>query len=203
MATKWNPADKGANITLSSTDHVATNSSGNSGVRSIGITHQTGKWYFEFPAYDNIGAGSGHLGCVDSSYNLNSTPPNGGAFCGVDPAGNLVSSVGTHASGLGNPDGHHVSMAVDFDNNRMWMRYDGGAWAGNGASPDPVTNTNGWDIGTVDANPVYLAVRHQGSGAHTTINAGDSAFTYTAPSGFTAWDTTPPFATGRVAIIGW
>jgi hypothetical protein len=180
----WNSADKAAGITLSNTNHTATGASGNNGVRGTN-GRSTGKWYFEFPV-NTITAGFAVLGIGTSSFNINDNSTSGSvgisASGTISPSGNMGSA----------PTGKHISFAVDFDNLKFWARYDGGNW--NGAaigSQNPATNTGGTAFSAGTYFPLVL-IQNVGT---TTINTGDSAFVYSAPSGFSEWE-------GEAAIDG-
>jgi hypothetical protein len=186
MATVWDPADKTTNITLSSGNHIATTTggAGNEGVRASPTYHgASGKWYLEY-----TGISFGHTsrwGFTSAMETLGDTA----GVLGIDTAGWINAGAG---GPCGDPTGHTVCFAMDFDNKKMWVRYDGGAWVGNGgASPDPATDTNGVDI-TGFTSPVVPYFYGQFSGDTGTLNCGDSAFVQAIPSGFTAWDSIPP-----------
>ncbi len=186
MTTTWNPSDKAAGITLSGGNLVATGASGNNKARGTSSHVTTGKFYVEFPS-NTVTSGQGIIGAGEATVDL--TNNSVGGCAGVDAGGNIRSDAGTASMG-DTPSGKNVSLAFDFDNGKFWARLDGGAWVGNGTpGADPETNTNGLGLGT--ANALFLLVFIQNAGS-TTMNAGSSAFTYSAPSGFLPWDDTPP-----------
>jgi len=100
-----------------------------------------------------------------------------------------------------------VSVAIDLGANLIWFRTNGGHWNGiTGANP--ATGVGGWDISGIVTSPIYLYAVVFGEDDQVTMNAGASAFVYTVPSGFTAWDgSIPPanplqldgYATGGVS----
>lgn len=186
MTTAWNPADKDAAITLTSTNHVASSvSGGNNGVRSTGVTHSSGKWYMEYTDILSPG-GSGAYGFAALADTLGAA-----GQLGVGVSGTFFGAGGSVAVGSA-PDGKTVAFAVDLDNLKAWIRYDAGSWVGNGVgSPDPSTNTGGLDI-TGSTLPLYLHAWLQNNPGHVTVNAGDSAFVQAIPSGFLAWDAPIP-----------
>lgn len=184
MATLWNAADATSHWALSNTNHTASLSSvptfTNEGIRSTGLTHSTGKWYLEFT---NIlsGGGSGQYGFAAAADTLGTI-----GQCGVTPGGNVNGSGGSISLGTA-PDSHTLSLAIDLVNSRLWGRLDGGNWNNSGTA-NPTTNSGGLDISGV-ATPLYVYTWEQSFGAgHVTLNAGDSAFLQSVPSGFTAWD---------------
>ena len=186
MATVWNPADKTASISLSNTNHTAvTTVGGNEGVRATPTYHgASGKWYLEYTGI-TFGAGNScRWGFADAGLSLGTAT----GVMGVDTAGNVNGGAGSMGS---SPAGKTVCIAMDFDNKRMWARYDGGSWVGNGGSADPAANTNGLDISTGFTLPVIPYTRLQFAGTGT-LNCGDSAFVQAVPSGFLGWDAPPP-----------
>jgi hypothetical protein len=84
------------------------------------------------------------------------------------------------------PDnGQIIDIAVDRNNNSMWIRIDGGYWNGN-VSENPATNTGGIEImqGTTEDPNLYLMLNvgydtDHGSMSINTSNA------YSIPSGYT------------------
>lgn len=195
MATVWNAADETTNITLSNTNHTATSTAGgNNGIRSIGVSHSTGKWYLEFTNILSPG-GSGSYGFAVAGDALG-----GAGQCGVDPGGNLHGTGGTTAMGSA-PDGKTLAFAIDLDHGKIWARYDAGAWVGDGtAGADPSSNTHG--LVNAPTVPLLLHTWLQNNPGHVTLNAGDSAFVQSVPSGFTAWDSPVIFPTAQSRIIG-
>ena len=189
MATVWNPADKTVNITLSVGNHVATTtgSAGNEGVRAHSTYHgSSGKWYLEYTGITH--AHTSRWGFADAGYTLG----NSSGILGLDTSGDVNGGTPTPMTGvLGDPAGHTACFAMDFDNKRMWVRYDGGLWNGIVAS-NPATNTGGIDISTGFTLPVTPYFYGQFTADAGTLNCGDSAFVQAIPSGFTAWDSTPP-----------
>ena len=184
MATVWNPADKTAHVSLSNTNHTATavTGGGNDGVRATPTYHgASGKRYLEYTGITH--AYSSRWGLADAGLALGDSSP----VLGVDTAGYINGGYGP----IGDPAGHTVCFALDFDNKRMWVRYDAGSWVGNGGTPDPATNTSGIDI-SANAFPVIPYMYVQYSTDTGTLNCGDSAFVQAIPSGFLAWDAPPP-----------
>lgn len=187
MATTWNGSDKSTHITLSTGNHVATSvaGSGNEGVRGT-TSKSSGKWYLEYPVISFGGFGGGILGFGDASYSLTGGLDLTHSF-GVRHNGALPTP-GTMGSA---PDGKVVSIAVDLTSELIWVRYDAGNW-NNDAGADPAAGTNGLSISGFHSGAVFPLVWLQFNPCNATINAGDSAFVHSVPSGFTAWDSTPP-----------
>ncbi len=86
-----------------------------------------------------------------------------------------------------------IGIAIDLTNGRIWWRKNTGGWAGTSGTPDPATNTSGFDISHLTTNNcrVYPAVNLSGSSAKFTANFGATAFTGGVPSGFNSgWTNT-------------
>lgn len=154
---------------------------------------KSGKWYVEWTCNTASGQVDG-VGIVDSRGVY------GGAFMGDDGFGfelgwgyytnghvahHNTTVVSTSTWG----NGDVIGCAIDLDNARLWWRVNGGGWVGTTGTPDPATNTNGFDISTMLAHGlrVYPAVNLSGSSANFTVNFGASAYAHTAPSGFGGW----------------
>lgn len=65
-----------------------------------------------------------------------------------------------------------------------WASVDGGPWNGDAAA-DPASGAGGVDISAVGANALFPMVHTSGT-AVTTFNFGQSAFSYSVPTGYTA-----------------
>ena len=111
------------------------------------------------------------------------------------------------ALGNANQDAN-VGVAIDLVNNLIWFRTNGGYWNGiawgnpttapGGLNPDGQDSANGgYDISSVvgsPSSPIYLFAGLYGPYDTATMNAGATSFTYSAPSGFSAWDSTAAVA---------
>ena len=161
-----------------------------------------GKWYVEFTIVAVSGNNDG-VGILDARGLL------GLGFIGQTS----ISSSIAGTSGYGYYENNHVvfggasqtavnnvtytaddviGLAIDLDNHRLWWTKNGGAWVGASGTPNPATNTGGFDIsGEQSQGRIYPAVDMAGSAAKFTANFGASAFTGTVPSGFTGgWTNT-------------
>lgn len=202
MATVWNPADE-LNCTFSNSNHTASSSSGgNQGCRAAPTSHgASGKFYLEYSAIA-LGGGTGSQGFGKSTDTLNGAA---GQF-GITDGGALYTAVGGSCGSLAaSPVGHVIGMAIDFTNKKFWARYDNGGWIGDNVGPtwDPASNTHGVDISGVGFPVLPICALQVFSGtASITINSGDSAFAFTPPAGFVAWDSSVPFPYNQVRVIG-
>lgn len=193
MASVWSTTDKTGFIALTHGNHTGTTVSGasNEGVRATTYHGASGKYYLEYTGVSHTN--TSRWAFADAGYTLG----NNTGIMGVDTAGDVNGGTPSPMTGtLGDPAGHTVCFAMDFDNKRMWCRYDGGLWNGIVAS-NPATNTGGIDISTgftLPVVPYFYGLFNPDTG---TLNCGDSAFVQTMPTGFTAWDAsaagvTPP-----------
>lgn len=161
-------------------------------------SHSTGKAYAEFSTWlsaNNSGVGIGNSSATFAGWGNGTAvgPGNGPAAAG---AGIFSYSNGTiwmngveQTNWAGVTLFHSVvSIAIDFDAKLVWFRTNGGNWNGI-AGADPAAGTHGYDISTISTSPFFLWAELVNQGDKVTLNAGASAFTYTAPSGFLAWDT--------------
>jgi hypothetical protein len=216
MTTTWNPADKETNISLGDSNHLAQmNHTFDNGAVRGSTSHSAGKWYLEYPGFSSMGsavATAMWIGFTTAAWTLTGTPSGQGANA-IDLTGALhaaasgggSTSPGSMASG---PSGNDLSFAIDFTNQLFWIRYGSGSWFGTNGSAivvgDPVAETNGIPFTLGGAYFPFVYIQEGNGGAipvgHASINAGDRAFLYSVPSGYTPWDSTPPpsFSHGTV-----
>jgi hypothetical protein len=93
-------------------------------------------------------------------------------------------------------------MAIDLVNSKGWFRINGGNWDGSGTD-NPATNTGGINIATLfPTNAAYALFCANNNAAGVTANFGTSAFSFTVPSGFSAWGAAdvPAFAVPTAAF---
>lgn len=172
-----------------------------------------GKWYVEFTC-------GGISGNVDGVGVVSSLGLGGVGFLGDSQAGvshdlgwgyfanNHVANQGNTQTSVNNTtwgSGDVIGLAIDLDNKRLWLRLNGGAWVGTSGTPDPATNTSGFDISDMLARSqrVYPIVNMSGSGAIFTANFGATSFTGAVPSGFTSgWTNTGAAYFGSFATNG-
>ena len=188
-ATTWNPSDKSASITLSNGNLTAADgSTGDMGVRGT-TSKSSGKYYAEFTTGATYSGGDTGLGIASSSATLSSVGnTTSGCFAAFASAGTIYFNGASQGTGIGAIGaGQVVCMAIDMDNKRGWLRLNTGNWNGF-VSGDPATNTSGIDISSLfTSNAAFPLWCANVNGASVTANFGGSAFTYTPPSGFSAW----------------
>src|SRR5215472_115774 len=199
--TTWNPADKGAHITLSANNLLATmaaGSAGDEGVRST-TSKSSGKWVYEM-GYNFPGGAVSDTGCGIA---------NGSAtFPGLGGNGNLGAMLFMGASGplyvntfhYGSPVNSNwtsaamtTMWALDVGNNKLWFATsNNGLWNNDVlANQNPATNTGGINLTTPAGvtGPYYAAcvITAGNTGQAFSVNFGQSAFVNAVPSGFSAW----------------
>jgi hypothetical protein len=182
--TTWNPSDKSADITLSGSNLIATETAlswnWNSGRSVFGSA--TGKWYWEITisgatqSYWQVGIG-------DSGVGLNVEPGSDadgyayrsmGAGVGTGSKGNNNSYV---AYGDGFSAGDVVGIALDLDDGKIWFSLNG-VWQESG---DPAAGTNECFSGI---SGTFYAMCCMYRGDAETANFGASAFAHSVPTGF-------------------
>src|SRR3989344_340790 len=179
-----NPLDKYSGITLAdgnlraSCSAIATYGL----VRSTIQIPSTGKFYAEFtlnssPATDELG-----VGVVASTQVINSANQPGRLSTSW-----IINDQGDKANGgaptnlFGNfTAGQKAMVAVDRTNNKIWFGQQG-TWSG-----DPAAGT-GEAFSNLSGDLFFATI--MGTTQDVTINTGQSSFTYTVPSGFSALNT--------------
>ena len=177
-------------ITLSNGNLTAQQNtpSGNWYTAISNTSHNTGKYYFEMVSTTNDDA-SMLIGLGTAAISLASYP-------GADPYGwgiwaNRSAGVYTYHNGSAlaygtTPlvGGGVARVAVDFAAGKMWFGLDG-VWIGSG---DPATGAN--PSYTFTAGTTLFAVAGLFNNVQViTANFGATAFSYSVPSGFAAWNT--------------
>jgi hypothetical protein len=160
-------------------------------------SYSTGKYYFEVrlqtgstkrviavglisPATQADHYLTGHLGNSSGAYkyqwSLEAASPNLLTF---------HNGSNTNYGSYTRADNDVIGVAIDFDAKKLWFAYNN-VWVGSG---DPASGTNPTWSGTDLSTPtsLYPAVTSAASGVVTAAFLA-SDFTYSAPSGFSAWD---------------
>lgn len=202
--TTLSPIDKSSGITLSNGNLTATGAANsNNAVRGID-GQQSGLFYWEV----NIGAqwGSSKIGVAALGAVLTTLDGDW-----LDAW--LWQSTGSQkldGSNSGTIDTYSTSTNLQFalkmepstGTYLIWARPNGGNWNGS-SSNDPATGVGGKDISSIARSGLYPVADIITSGDVCTFNFGDTAFTGTVPSGFTAgWpvNTTTVYGDGGAAI---
>lgn len=206
LYTTWNPSDL-SGVTLSGSNLVATSTALQSGVRSVD-RYLTGKYYWEVTATtwttSNTGAGIAVSGAAFSALATNST-----LGIGLFGSGSVIMNGTTMVSGFGTiTSGALMCFAIDAGNRLFWTRLGAAGNWNNSAAANPATGVGGVSYAPLGVIAAYAWVAFGASGLVATANFGGSAFTGTAPSGFTAGlpsPNIPPLlaAETQVAIEEW
>lgn len=188
--TSWNPGDKSANITLSGSNLIATGTAAAlNGMRAVD-RQATGKFYWEITV--NTGTtGNDTVGVASQVMSLtaNMTSTGAGGYYTALGRGGGVFVNGAVVGGIGFgtiANGTVICIAADFTAGLIWFRLgSAGNWNAS-VTPNPATGVGGVGVGAGPAVPMYPAANIGNTGDQITANFGDTAFTGTVPSGFTA-----------------
>lgn len=162
----WNPADKGAGVTLSGGNLVASSSAGFRSVRATqGIT--SGKWYWEV-----LLGGSGYwfVGVSNAAQSLSlylASPDS----TGRQSNGHYWNTTGSYSDAYEFVSGQRIGLALDKGAGTLEM-------FNQGASLGVISN--------VQSGAVYPSVGFYNGTETFTANFGATALTYSPPSGFNA-----------------
>lgn len=160
----WNPADKGAQVTLSGGDLMATRNAGAGMVRAT-QGKSSGKWYWEI-TYTT--AGNQNNGVANASASLTNyltSDANGWGFWADDGNNNCAAGLGAFA------DGVVVGFALDMDAGTLTI-YKNNALQGGGPMCTGITGT------------IYPAWSCENNAVTGTANFGATTMAYTAPGGY-------------------
>jgi hypothetical protein len=194
MATTWNPSDKGAAVSLSGGNLVATgNSAGVYGTVRSTTSKPSGKWYFEITfafSTDIADAGGGFANASASKTNYLGGDSHGvGAYSYSSGTG---SRLWTNNASFFDPgtqilSGAVIGFALDLDNKLVWYRSGAGIW-NNNATYAP-GGSGGVDISAfvADGLPAFIACTTNQTDHVLTLNPGPN-FANPAPAGFMPWD---------------
>lgn len=179
MAT-WNPADKGANITLSNGNRTAEmTAAGWEGVRAT-ISKASGKWYWEITP----DVGTGNLLIIGAATAGETLTYPGDSAAGYGYEGSTGNKFNNGSSGYGDPFAppNIIGIAEDLDANKIWWSK-AGVWQAGG---DPAAGTNPAFTGV--SGTFFPMIGMNANTTKMTANFGDSAFSYTVPTGFLGID---------------
>ena len=200
--TTWNPYDKNPGVLLSSGNLRAQSVTpfGTAGVRA-GYSASAGKLYFETYVTANDQNYYSGVGVTKLSQALNDVYGGAGGF--IVTQDKVVVNGSNVLSGL-STGSHTICIATDLDNQRVWVRVDGGYWNGN-ATYDPATNTGGLDIsgsGSINSQacaPLWCSSTSTTNNIDMTANFVATAYAQTPPTGFGNWAAAPSGVTGTWA----
>lgn len=186
VARPWDSADKGAGIALSNSDYRAAYTSGVQQSVRAKRTLRSGKWYCELVVGINAGPAMG-VSNADSplpvliGYDTTSW--------GYFPSGDWVHAGAVLATYAGYDASTVLQLAIDLDNNLLWIGADN-TWL-NG---DPAATSGGTPI----AGPLRVCASLL-AGDHCDLFPAVATQTYSAPSGFSAMQDTS--SAGSVTLV--
>lgn len=188
--TTWNPADKSANITLSSLNLVATGTAAaDSNVRST-TSKATGKFYVEMTT---TAVGTGNIGFGVSNATAGLDALLGGdnnAWCSY--ATNQILLNGSTQSWFNYSwtDGDVLAYAIDFGLKHVWeRRYRSGAWSDWQSAGFTGTPENGLafgDFSSIAAGPYFFAAECRNN-AVVVAKFVAAGMIGPIPTGYSAW----------------
>ncbi len=187
-ASKWNNADKGANIVLGNNDYDVLSKSGAASFESVRGTQSrsSGRLYFEIMMVA-AGSNTGLCGFADNAAGLlTSFTGNISKSYGVRPGGtgSFSNGAGSQASTTGPTiaTGGYWQFALDFTNSKFFLGVNN-VWQNSG---DPVAGTGAW-IASLVAGTYFPAASEYGGDAQTIRLVTAAPFNGTVPAGFSAW----------------
>ena len=178
---KWNYNDRETFVSLYGDDYcmVQLPSAGDSSVRA-NTSKSSGQWYWEKYIH-YVAASADGAGVSNSTHGLTSAlggDTNGIVYLASGVLKYNNTTVGTFESYT---TGDTISFALDKDNNKLWVRKNGGNW-NNSGSDNPATNTGGYTISVTGAlYPTAYVSEDYGS---YVLVPQSRRWKYTAPSGF-------------------
>jgi len=164
----WNPADKGAGMTLSGSNLTAT--VGTPAMVRSTIGKSSGKWYWEVTR--GSGSSDNVIGIANSSAGLTSyvgSDANGWGYIGS--SGQKTNNASAAAFGASYTTGDIIGVALDMDTGQVTMYKN---------------NTSQGIMYTGLTGTIYAAFGTGNSGDNVTANFGATALTYSPPGGYNA-----------------
>jgi hypothetical protein len=197
MTTTFDPANTAPNIALSGGNltggATASNLNGQS-TRSTTSHGSSDKVYLEWAGtlINATHPGTSGFGICNASLPNNNAFPGDANNDGIEVYddgevffnGSMIATFGTAVTG------YIIGMAIDFGAQLIWWRVQGGNWNNSGTA-NPATGVGGISFSGINAGPYFACAEldgHTGGASSTTVNFGDSAFSFSIPSGFSAWD---------------
>ena len=181
-----------------------TVSSSSGGARAASFIRSGGKYYFEitYTVIGNVSTGGGLTATGVLSTVLSGTVIDALA---IYKSGNIWIDGANSGTSLGAfTHGQVVCYAIDFENDRAWLRLGAAGNWNNNASANPATNVGGLNIaGLPDGCPAGYCLSQTDV---MTFNLGASAFVGAVPSGFAPGWLMKPFSLSATFIAqqpGW
>jgi hypothetical protein len=175
-ATQVVLADGNLQYGLSSNSYTAVR--GTFGVSS-------GKWYWEMSTVSGMGLNTCYMGIANSAAVLQTSgpPPDGTVYGYISYTGNKFNTSSISYGDTWNTNGRVIGIALDLDAGKIWWSRDG-VWQ---ASGDPAAGTNEAFSGITGTWHPYVIFND--FSPNLLFNFGQSAFTYTPPTGFNTLST--------------
>ncbi len=183
-----------SNVTLSGGDLVATHSStaDNSGATGVAAhAKSSGKYYWEITG-DFSGGAPGNfaaIGALKTTGTYTNVVTNGTNCLAEYFVGSVWSNNASQTTNTGTLSGAY-GIAFDLDNNKAWIvQISNGLWFNQAiGSQNPATNTGGVPLPSAASWLPVCCFGGAGTAANAkfTANFGASAFSGSAPSGFTS-----------------
>lgn len=183
----WNPGDSGSawTFSLSNTKASLTNYFGTTQVTRGTRSRNSGKWYFE--VVTTLFYSYGSVGIATSAHSLNASylGQYSTGYGWMLNDGKVYYNASSSAYGTAGASGNTLGVAVDLDNNKLYIAKNG-TWQN---SANPAAGTGGYSITNATYFPAadFRGLFQYTSTTTHTINTGASSFSYTPPSGFSAW----------------
>jgi hypothetical protein len=195
VTVQWSASDKSSFITLSGSPLLTAKDVGGSGndtVRADTSAASGGgkKWYFEIVANTVPSApnpGSGFLGLANSSLSLTGSTCGGTNSVCLRDDGLFAINFASCANGVAwgsNADNVGLALRTDISPPKLWIRVNGGSW--DGTTDDPVSNVGGCDVSGITF-PLFPYFSATSFNYQVTAQFASASWSFTAPSGFTAW----------------
>jgi hypothetical protein len=182
-AVTWNPSDKSASIALSGGNLIATQGipTDFESVRAT-LSRSSGKYYFEVAAGAG-GAGNTVVGLAESGLSLATyTGATATSYGFYQLNGQKLNNGSATAFGSAWAGPSVVGVAVDLTAGLLWFAI-ANTWQ---ASGNPAAGTNAAFSGLTGAKFPTLTLYDNGRTGTGRFKASD--FTYSPPSGFSAWE---------------
>jgi hypothetical protein len=165
----WNPLDKNASITLSDGNLKLAVGNVNSSVRST-FAASSGKWYWEITITSSSGYGT--VGVTNSLHSLSSSPGNSTVGVGYrcSDGGKVINGTYTASYGASYTTGDVIGVALNMEDGEVTF------YKNNVSQGVAATGLSG---------TLFAAAGNENNNSLTwTANFGQSALTYTPPTGF-------------------
>ncbi len=184
----WNPLSNGG-VDLSNGNLDVSNGAAHEAVRSTIKLPATGKYYVEFT---QLTFGTSTVAAFGIDYSNATTPPNWSAadkiYLGINPSTIYIRRSGTALqipSGTPAASGNVMQVAYDADSKKLWLGLDN-TWydSSAGTTGNPSSGANPTES---NLEPGFLLCNvHDATGS---LNAGQRAFSFAAPTGFKSLNT--------------